>query len=47
LSQKAGLSAKEIASLTWEMITDVDGEVGRAINFRTKQAKAGPAGSSL
>jgi integrase len=28
LSLKAGLRAKEIALLTWEMITDADGQVG-------------------
>jgi integrase/recombinase XerD len=36
LSLKAGLRAKEIASLTWEMITDADGEVGQAMHLQDK-----------
>lgn len=28
LSSKAGLRAKEIAHLTWDMITDASGEIG-------------------
>jgi integrase/recombinase XerD len=39
LSLKAGLRAKEIASLTWEMITDADGEVGQAIHLQDKASK--------
>src|SRR5258707_12655322 len=31
LSAKAGLRAKEIARLTWWMVNDSQGEVGRAI----------------
>jgi integrase len=30
LSIKAGLRAKEIANLTWEMITDAQGQLGTA-----------------
>jgi integrase len=33
LSVKAGLRAKEIASLTWSMVMDADGEVGAAIHL--------------
>ena len=33
LSVKAGLRAKEIASLTWAMVMDADGEVGAAIHL--------------
>jgi integrase/recombinase XerD len=33
LSVKAGLRAKEIAALTWGMVTDVDGKVGPAIHL--------------
>ncbi len=31
LSVKAGLRAKEIASLTWRMVTDARGQIGQAI----------------
>ena len=39
LSLKAGLRAKEIASLTWEMITDAEGEIGQAIHLQDKASK--------
>jgi integrase len=39
LSIKAGLRAKEIASLTWEMITYADGDIGQAINLQDKASK--------
>lgn len=39
LSLKAGLRAKEIALLTWEMITDADGQVGRAIHLQDRASK--------
>jgi integrase len=39
LSIKAGLRAKEIAFLTWEMITDASGEIGRAIHLQDKASK--------
>jgi integrase len=42
LSLKAGLRAKEIAFLTWEMITDADGEVGQAIHLQDKASKGRP-----
>ena len=31
LSIKAGLRAKEIASLTWDMLTDAEGNLGSAL----------------
>jgi integrase/recombinase XerD len=34
LSVKAGLRAKEIASLTWDMVTDAEGNLGSAIHLR-------------
>src|SRR5688572_13103753 len=46
LSAKAGLRAKEIASLTWDMVTDADGEVGRAIHL-TNGASKGRSGRIL
>ena len=39
LSAKAGLRAKEIASLTWEMLTDADGTVGRTIRLEDRASK--------
>jgi integrase/recombinase XerD len=39
LSVKAGLRAKEIASLTWKMITDADGAIGKAIYLEDKASK--------
>jgi integrase len=39
LSLKAGLRAKEIALLSWEMITDADGQVGQAIHLQNKASK--------
>jgi len=39
LSVKAGLRAKEIAGLTWEMVTDAEGVVGDAIHLRDEAAK--------
>ncbi len=39
LSVKAGLRAKEIASLTWEMITDADKSIGRSIHLPDKASK--------
>ena len=39
LSVKAGLRAKEIASLTWDMVTDADGHVGAALQLRDEASK--------
>jgi len=39
LSIKAGLRAKEIASLTWAMITEADGKIGRAIHLPDSASK--------
>jgi integrase/recombinase XerD len=39
LSTKAGLRAKEIASLTWRMVTDARGHVGRAIYLENVASK--------
>jgi integrase len=40
LSVKAGLRAKEIASLTWDMATTSDGEVGSAIHLTNVASKS-------
>jgi integrase len=39
LSVKAGLRAKEIANLTWAMVTDADGEVAYSIRLEDKASK--------
>jgi integrase/recombinase XerD len=39
LSVKAGLRAKEIASLTWRMVTDPRGQIGQAIHLEDKASK--------
>ncbi len=39
LSVKAGLRAKEIACLTWDMVTDAQGQVGSTLNLRDEAAK--------
>ena len=39
LSVKAGLRAKEIAYLTWEMVTDADGRIDKAIHLRDSASK--------
>jgi integrase len=39
LSVKAGLRAKEIAALTWDMLTDAEGSLGAAIYLRNEASK--------
>src|SRR6185312_3674734 len=39
LSVKAGLRAKEIASLTWDMVTDAEGHLGSAIQLSNAASK--------
>jgi integrase/recombinase XerD len=39
LSVRAGLRAKEIASLTWAMITDAEGQIGRSIYLHDNASK--------
>ena len=39
LSVKAGLRAKEIAGLTWDMLTDAEGNLGVAIQLRNEATK--------
>lgn len=39
LSVKAGFRAKEIASLTWEMVTASDGAIGNAIHLQDVASK--------
>ncbi len=44
LSVKAGLRAKEIASLTWDMVTDAEGDVGTSIHLRDSASKGRTGG---
>ena len=39
LSVKAGLRAKEIASLTWDMLTDPEGNLAPALHLRDEASK--------
>jgi integrase len=39
LSVKAGLRAKEMASLTWRMVTDARGQIGQAIHLENRASK--------
>ena len=39
LSVKAGLRAKEIANITWAMVTDPSGDIGAAIHLQDKASK--------
>jgi integrase len=39
LSAKAGLRAAEIAKLTWDMVLDANGNVGRTLELQDKVAK--------
>ena len=39
LSVRAGLRAKEIALVTWSMITDADGKIGKALHLRNEASK--------
>lgn len=41
LSAKAGLRAKEVSLLTWDMVLDASGNVGAAIELRDQIAKKG------
>ena len=46
LSVKAGLRAKEIASLTWDTVTTFDGEIGAGIHL-TNEASKGRTGGRV
>jgi integrase len=45
LSARAGLRAKEIASLTWSMLTDASGNVGEAIALQNVASKGKSGGT--
>ena len=44
LSVKAGLRAKEIARLTWDMVTTSDGDIGTAIHLTNEASKGNGGG---
>ena len=44
LSVRAGMRAKEIASLSWEMMTDPEGDIGTAIHLQNKASKGRTGG---
>jgi integrase/recombinase XerD len=47
LSLKAGMRAKEIAGLTWGMVTDANGELGEAIALPNKASKGKGGGRTI
>jgi integrase len=47
LSVRAGMRAKEIASLTCEMMTDPEGEIGTAIHLQNKASKGTTGGRAI
>ena len=47
LSVKAGLRAKEIAFLTWPMVTDAEGQIADAIALENKASKGRNGGRTI
>jgi integrase/recombinase XerC len=47
LSMKAGLRAKEMASLTWAMVTDATGQVGETIHLENRASKGKTGGPTM
>ena len=47
LSLKAGLRAKEIASLTWAMVTDAQGQIAEAIHLQNRASKGKTGGRTI
>src|SRR6266849_6640039 len=47
LSIKAGLRAKEMASLTWAMVTDAAGQIGEAIHLQNRASKGKTGGRTI
>ena len=47
LSVKAGLRAKEIASLTWAMVTDVEGNVSDSLTLTNIASKGNSGGRAI
>jgi integrase len=47
LSIKAGMRAKEIASVTWAMVTDAEGEIGDVIALQNRASKGKGGGRHI
>ena len=47
LSMKAGLRAKEMASLTWAMITDAEGQIAEALQLQNRASKGTTGGRTI
>ena len=47
LSMKAGLRAKEMASLTWAMVTDAEGQIAEAIQLQNRASKGKTGGRTI
>ena len=47
LSMKAGLRAKEMASLTWAMVTDAAGQIAETIQLQNRASKGTTGGRTL
>src|SRR2546428_9638879 len=47
LSMKAGLRAKEIASLTWAMVTDAAGQIAEALHLQNRASKGKTGGRTI
>src|SRR6266404_6530711 len=47
LSMKAGLRAKEMASLTWAMVTDAAGQITEAIHLKNRASKGKTGGRTI
>jgi len=47
LSAKAGMRAKEVASVTWSMVTDAEGNVGDVIALENRASKGKGGGRTI
>jgi integrase len=47
LSVKAGLRAKEIASLTWAMVTDAEGQIADTIRLENRASMGKKGGRTI
>src|SRR2546425_1253528 len=47
MSIKAGLRAKEIASLTWAMVTDAEGQIAEVISLQNRASKGKTGGRAI
>src|SRR5260370_20613717 len=47
LSLKSGLRAKEVAGITWAMVTDAEGEIGDVISLENRASKGKGGGRHI